>query len=153
MKTWIHVKEIKISYTIVQSIEVDQFVGPFDFAKYLQNEFTYTEQEQILVCPLNNQNAPIGFRMVSLGLINTAPIHAREIFRPCIELGACSLIMAHNHPSGGVEPSLEDLKATRNIWEAGELLGIPLLDHLIISPGQGLNFHSIKSSNPNLFRI
>jgi len=87
------------------------------------------------VLALDAVNAPIGRpRIVAMGTVNGVEVHPRDIFRVAIARNAVSIIVAHNHPSGDTEPSLDDRALTRKISEAGKLLGIPLLDHIIVTP-------------------
>lgn len=72
---------------------------------------------------------------VTVGLLNSTPVHPREIFRPAILDAAASIMLVHNHPSGNPKPSPEDLKVTENIEAAGKLIGIKLLDHIVVSRG------------------
>lgn len=92
-------------------------------------------QECFVVLALDAVNAPIGRpRIVAMGTVNGVEVHPRDIFRVAIARNAVSIIVAHNHPSGDTEPSLDDRALTRKISEAGKLLGIPLLDHIIVTP-------------------
>jgi DNA repair protein RadC len=75
----------------------------------------------------------IAVELVSLGVVNSALVHPRETFRRAISEGACSIILAHNHPSGDVAPSDEDVTMTRTMHEAGKILGIEVVDHLVFS--------------------
>lgn len=79
--------------------------------------------------------------VISIGTVNSNLIHPREVFRPAIEHGAVALILAHNHPSGIVKPSVADIEVTRQIVETGKIVGINLIDHVIISKNK---FESIK---------
>ena len=81
-------------------------------------------------------------RLITKGLLNESQIHPREVFAGAIEDRAAAIILIHNHPSGNLHPSRQDLKITKDMETAGEILGIKLLDHLIIGPGDG--FWSIK---------
>lgn len=82
---------------------------------------------------LNSRYQLIHSETISVGTIDTSIVHPREVFRPAITQGASAIILAHNHPSGVLEGTAEDILVTKKIKEAGELLGIELLDHLIIS--------------------
>jgi DNA repair protein RadC len=82
---------------------------------------------------LNSRYKLIHSETISIGTIDASIIHPREVFRPAIEHGASAIIVAHNHPSGILKATAEDLEVTRKLQESGELLGIELLDHLIIS--------------------
>jgi len=81
--------------------------------------------------------------LVSLGTVSASLVHPRELFRPAIELSAYSIIVAHNHPSGDPRPSEEDLDLTRRLHKAGDLLGITILDHLVLTEADA--FFSIRA--------
>jgi DNA repair protein RadC len=78
--------------------------------------------------------------LVSLGTLTSSLVHPRETFRRAVKQGSASIIVAHNHPSGEVDPSEEDTKVTKLLFEAGNILGITMLDHLIIAKGKFYNF-------------
>lgn len=82
---------------------------------------------------LNNHYKLIHSETISIGTLNASIIHPREVFRPAIEYSASAIIIAHNHPSGVLKPSKEDIEVNQKLKEAGEILGIDILDHLIIS--------------------
>ncbi len=86
--------------------------------------------------------------MITVGLANQSQIHPREVFRPAILDAAVSILIAHNHPSGNLEPSEADLVATRRLVEVSKTIGIPVLDHVIVSQ-QG--FLSIREKFPGYF--
>ncbi len=77
-----------------------------------------------------------------MGSLNANIVHPREVFRPAITRGAAAIILVHNHPSGDVTPSREDLNLTARLVEAGRLLGIEVLDHLIVAESRYLSFRS-----------
>ena len=90
------------------------------------------KQECMMVLLLDTKNKAIGVpRVATLGLLDSSPVHPREIFREAVRDGAASVILAHNHPSGDPTPSNEDLDITRRLVEAGKLLGIRVVDHLV----------------------
>jgi DNA repair protein RadC len=91
------------------------------------------KQERFICCSLNGAHVLIAARVVSVGLVNRAVVHPREVFADPITDRACAIIVAHNHPSGRLEPSPEDREITRRLKEASDTLGIALLDHLIFS--------------------
>lgn len=91
------------------------------------------KQERFLCCSLNGAHEAIALRVVSIGLVNRTIVHPREVFADPIVDRACAVLVAHNHPSGRLDPSPEDLEITRRLKEAAEVLGIALLDHLIFS--------------------
>ena len=100
------------------------------------------DREHFLVLYLNARNAVIYKETVSIGSLNANIVHPREVFRPAIANGAASVILVHNHPSGDVSPSREDLSLTSRLVEAGRLIGIEVLDHLIVSGRRYLSFRS-----------
>ena len=90
-------------------------------------------KEHFLLITLNGSHEPISLSIVSIGLVNRTIVHPREVFNKAILDMATAIIIAHNHPSGKLTPSPEDEEITSMIFEAGELLGINVLDHLIFS--------------------
>ncbi|MDA8139422.1 MAG: DNA repair protein RadC [Desulfobacteraceae bacterium] len=90
-------------------------------------------QEHFLTISLNGANEVIAIRTVSVGLVNRALVHPREVFADPITDRASAIIVAHNHPSGNLSPSQDDLAVTRQLKDAGHLLGIRLLDHIIFN--------------------
>ncbi|PZR80028.1 MAG: hypothetical protein DLM52_00215 [Chthoniobacterales bacterium] len=93
----------------------------------------YDEQKEHMVCfLLDTQHYLKGYTLISIGSLNETLGHCREVFRPAIAAAAHSIIVAHNHPSGSMYPSINDSLLTRRLFRAGELLCIPLLDHVII---------------------
>lgn len=95
---------------------------------------SYT-QEVLMVLALDAQNRLIGKKIVFVGTANMGLVHPREIFKYAIECNAVNIILAHNHPSGELRPSKEDIAATKRMKSAGEVMGITLLDHVIIGNG------------------
>jgi len=91
-------------------------------------------QEVFAVMSLDGANKPIKTRWVTVGLLDCNQVHPREVFADPLMDRAASIIVAHNHPSGTLEPSAEDLALTKRLQKAGELLGIKVLDHLILGP-------------------
>lgn len=89
------------------------------------------KQEHFICISLNGANEVITVRVVTIGLVNKSQIHPREVFSDVIAERAAAVIIAHNHPSGNLNPSREDAAVTRQIQAAADILGIPLLDHII----------------------
>ena len=89
-------------------------------------------QESMHVLTLNGRNRLINRHMVSLGLADASLTHPRETFRAAIMDGASGVVLAHNHPSGDVTPSAEDVRITKQLIEAGKIIGIQIIDHVII---------------------
>lgn len=91
------------------------------------------KQEHFICVSLNGSNEVIAERVISIGLVNKTQVHPREVFADAIAERASAIIVAHNHPSGGVNPSKEDVEITGQLKSAGEILGIKLLDHIIFN--------------------
>jgi DNA repair protein RadC len=104
-------------------------------------ELRTAKKENFVVLYLNARNQLIHKETISIGTISASLIHPREIFEPAIKNLASQIIVAHNHPSGDLSPSDEDIKVTKRLMAAGELLGIEVLDHLIITAA---GFTSLK---------
>lgn len=83
---------------------------------------------------LDAKGMPTGASIIGVGSLITAPMPAREVFKAALLANAFSFILAHNHPSGSPKPSVQDVRLTRSLIEAGELLGIHVLDHIVITP-------------------
>ena len=89
---------------------------------------------------LNAKHRPIGLNTVSVGSLTASTAHPREVFKPALTGNAAAVIVAHNHPSGDPAPSAEDVQLTKRLRDAGELLGIRVLDHVILGDGKYYSF-------------
>lgn len=107
-----------------------------DIFQTFRERFSQADREEFLVVLLDGKNKVIGFNVVSVGSLTAALVHPREVFKPAILANAAALILVHNHPSGDPEPSAEDRALTERLKQAGELLGIKLIDHVVIGDGQ-----------------
>ncbi len=114
---------------------------PQDAAQLVIAEMAYLDREHFKVINLNTKNQVMVIDTVSVGSLNASLVHPREVFKLPLKRSAASLILLHNHPSGETQPSQEDINITKRLCDAGHLLGIELIDHLII--GQN-NFLSMK---------
>lgn len=92
-----------------------------------------SKKEHFVVFYLDTQNQEIKREVVSIGTLNSSLIHPREVFEPAIKHLASHIILAHNHPSGSLEPSSEDIFVTKRLCDSGKLLGIEILDHAIVT--------------------
>ena len=108
------------------------FGTPATVADYFMEELRHKEQEHLIALFLNTKNKLLREKLMFKGTVNASIISPREIFLEALEAHAVQLVLVHNHPSGDPSPSLEDIRVTRRISKAGELLGIQLLDHVII---------------------
>jgi len=93
--------------------------------------------EHFICVTLNGNHKVIGTHVVSQGTVNSALVHPRDVFRAAIMDNAAAIIIAHNHPSGSLEPSADDKDVTRRMKQAGDIIGIKVLDHLIVGPSIG----------------
>ena len=118
---------------------------PGDVAQALAPLLAHQAVEVFSAVLLDARHKAIGYAEVSRGTINMAPVHPREVFGPAVRLGAAAIIVAHNHPSGDPTPSAEDFAVTRRLKEAGDILGIPVLDHLVIG-SNAARFSSLRES-------
>lgn len=112
--------------------ERPQIRAPADAANLLMSDMALLEQEQLRVMLLDTRNRVVATPTIYVGSLNTTMIRVSEIFREAIRQNAAAIIVAHNHPSGDPSPSPEDVAVTREIIQAGGLLDIEVLDHLII---------------------
>lgn len=108
---------------------------PEDVARYLMEDLRYLSKEHFVCLFLNTKNHIVAKETLSMGSLNASLVHPREVFRAAIKQGSASLICAHNHPSGDPTPSREDINLTNRLVEAGNIIGIELLDHVIIGDG------------------
>ena len=109
-------------------------------ATALRPFFAWLDREQFLVCCLDAKHAIIGVNVVSIGSLTLSIVHPREVFKPAILLNTSAIICAHNHPSGDPEPSSEDRALTTRLRQAGDLLGITVLDHIILGDDRTYSF-------------
>jgi DNA repair protein RadC len=99
----------------------------------LIRHFADRKQEHFLSVTINGANEVLNVRVVSIGLIDRSPVHPREVYADALTDRASGIIVAHNHPAGSLEPSPSDIDATKQIKQAGEIVGIELLDHIIFN--------------------
>ena len=99
----------------------------------LIRHFAERKQEHFLSVTINGANEVLNVRVVSIGLIDRSPVHPREVYADALTDRASGIIVAHNHPTGSLEPSPSDIDATKQIKQAGEIIGIELLDHIIFN--------------------
>lgn len=105
---------------------------PEEAVDLVKSIFRYSDREMMVVVSLDSKNAPLALEIVSVGTVNSCLVQMRELFKHSILNNATSIMCFHNHPSGIPEPSKEDIDITRRMDDAGKLLGIWLLDHIII---------------------
>jgi DNA repair protein RadC len=109
-----------------------QITSPADAANLLMSEMMFLEQENLRLILMDTRSRVLSSPTIYVGSLNTSVIRIGELFRAAIKENAAAFIVAHNHPSGDPSPSPEDVNVTRQLVQAGKLLDIPLLDHIII---------------------
>jgi DNA repair protein RadC len=110
--------------------------GPKEAADMLQSEIGFLDREAVRVINLDSANQVIAVDSVSLGGLAAAPIHPREVFKAPLKRSAAGVILLHNHPSGDLKPSPQDMEETMRLSAAGDLLGIRVYDHIILAHGR-----------------
>ena len=120
--------------------EVYDIKNPQIVVSAIRSRIKDMKKEHFMLMILNTRNRVIRIENIYIGTLNASLVHPREVFKEAIKRSASSVVIAHNHPSGDSEPSEEDLKITRRLIEAGKILGIEVLDHIIIGK------HTAKSA-------
>lgn len=134
-----YVREVRVNYcgpkkapTVVRM--------PFDIVKFARGVLPDNSREHVIAIYLDGAHQIIGYAVVATGTANACPVHPREVFQRAVLIGAVAVVIAHNHPTGQTEPSAEDEKITKTVKEAGEILGIKLLDHVIVTQASHSSF-------------
>lgn len=110
-----------------------EVTSPGKVASFFQSEMQHLNKEHFVILFLNTKNMITSYETISVGSLNASIVHPREVFNRAIKKSAASIILVHNHPSGNPQPSKEDLKVTKRLKEVGEVVGINILDHLILT--------------------
>lgn len=132
----------RLSERAAQTIE--KVEGPEDVARYVIPSLRFEQKEHFLAMFLDIRNRILALSTISVGSLTASIAHPREVFREAIRYSAAGVILVHNHPSGDPAPSREDIQLTKQMMKAGEILGIPVLDHVVVA---GDNFLSLKEAN------
>jgi len=125
------IREVRANYQ--QTSMLFTIKGPNDVADFVRSVLTDNSREHCVALYLDGAHQVVSYSIISIGTANMSVVHPREVFQRAILAGAVSIIIAHNHPSGVLTPSDEDHKVTKRLKDAGEILGIKLLDHLIVT--------------------
>jgi DNA repair protein RadC len=137
---------IKAAFTLAGRFQdrklehLDRFTSPRQVFDYLHHEFRDSRKEHFLALLLDGRNRIIRRVQISEGSLNQSIVHPREVFNPAVRESAAAVILVHNHPSGDPAPSAEDIAITRRLREAGEIMGIRVLDHIIVGDGDFTSF-------------
>jgi DNA repair protein RadC len=107
--------------------------GPEDVFRHFHPRLRHATQERFFVVLLDGRHRVVRHELVSQGTLTASLVHPREVFRPALRESAAAVVLVHNHPSGDPTPSREDLEITERLARAGEILGIPVLDHVVVA--------------------
>ena len=129
------VRERRAEYGPLRKISTSR-----DVYEAFRSRFERLDRELFLAIPLDGKNHVLGFNIVSVGTLTASLVHPREVFKAAILANAAAIAVVHNHPSGDPSPSAEDQAITVRLKEAGELLGVRLLDHVVIGDGRYVSF-------------
>ena len=149
MEETTRIREVAVSYKRSARRIESPLRSPADVVRFVRQTVAEDAREHFLAIYLDGRHRPIGFQTVSVGTATASLIHPREVFQPAIGIGAVALIAAHNHPSSDPSPSAEDRDVTERLVKAGELLGVRVLDHLVVTAQY---FTSLKEESPALFK-
>ena len=137
---------VKAAFTLAARFQarkletLDRFTSPRQVFDYFHHEFRDCRKEYFLVLLLDGKNRIIRRVQISEGSLNQSIVHPREVFIAAVKESAAALILVHNHPTGDPAPSSEDIAITRRLKEAGEIMGIKVLDHIIVGDGEFISF-------------
>jgi len=140
------VREVAIRYVGARRRCPDAIREPANVAAYLRRRIHDDAREHFVAVYLDGRHRPIADCVVSIGTATASLVHPREVFQPAVAVGACARLIGHNHPSGDPTPSREDLDVTKRLADAGRILGITVLDHVVWTRGGA--FHSIREIHP-----
>src|ERR1700722_4924279 len=128
--------EVKVSYKrqLKVTFKVTTSKDCYDLFYSLFDKDTFVYREEFLILFLNRANRVLGWARLSIGGISGTVVDPKIVFVLALNTGACSIVISHNHPSGNIKPSEADIRLTKQLKEAGKLLEILLLDHLILTP-------------------
>ena len=142
------VMQLSLTYQVKES-DGRMLTTPASVAMFF-DDMKNLAQESFQIVTVNTKNKAIQRHMVTLGTLNQSLVHPRDVFRLAIMDNAAAVILVHNHPSGDPSPSSEDIKVTRKLVEAGEIMGIKILDHVIIGATHEIleknNFLSLREA-------
>lgn len=125
------IREVAIRYIGRAKRAPQAMRGPSDIAAFMRRAVTDDAREHFVALYLDGRHRAVAHQIVSIGTATASLVHPREVFQPAIMLGACAVVVAHNHPSGDPSPSTEDREITERLAQAGKLLGITLLDSIV----------------------
>ena len=148
-------KQVKVRLKLAEAeplYSTEQITTPDKAAEVMAQVLAQMDREYCCVVNLDGANHPINFNVVSIGDVNQAHVPIQNVFKSAILSNASSIMMFHNHPSGSVNASREDIDVTKRLIEAGKIMNIPVLDHIIVGGGTAERF-SFKEANPEMFNV
>ena len=125
------IREVTVQFKPLNTerIKVD---NPARVSEFVQDKIGNDARESFILLCIGNKNEIVSYSVISIGTVTEAIVHPREVFLPAIMTKASGIIVAHNHPSGVNLPSRQDIETTKRLVEAGKVIGIPLVDHIIV---------------------
>ena len=144
-----YIREVALRYVGRAKRAPAAIHAPIAAVDFMRRTVTDDAREHFLAIYLDGRHRPIAHQIVSVGTATASLVHPREVFQPAVLSGATAVIIGHNHPSGDSSPSKEDREVTSRLAQAGELLGIRLLDHLVWV--RAARFVSLQENEPELF--
>ena len=139
------IREVSVQFKTLNTerIKVD---NPDRVAEFISKRIGNQSCENFILLCISNKNEVVSWSMISIGTITEAIVHPREVFIPAVMTKASGVIVAHNHPSGSNLPSKQDIETTKRLEEAGKIMGIPLVDHIIVGFNNNGDFYSMKEN-------
>ncbi len=136
-----HIPVVKVVREGRLSVVEKVISSPATAAAIVREHLDGADREYFVVLLLDAKHHVLAVNTVAIGQVDEVQVHPREVFKPALIMGAAEILLAHNHPSGDCSPSLADEAFTRRLCDAGRLLGVPVLDHVIVAdPGRWLSF-------------
>lgn len=135
------INKISLRIEIDKEIKIgEKITSPKSAANVFQEQIGNYDREVVAMLCFNTNNEPISFHIASIGSINSSIVSVREIFKTALITNSAKIILAHNHPSGNLLPSEEDINTAANLKAIGRFLNVPVLDHIIVTPNKGEYF-------------
>lgn len=126
------IREVRVNY-VTSDKPRSRVSGPVDIADFVRSVLIDNSREQFVAIYFDGSHCVISYSIISIGIANQTLVHPREVYQRAVLVGATAIAVAHNHPSGNLEPSAEDINITNRLKDVGQLLGITVLDHVIVS--------------------
>lgn len=148
-------KQVQVRLRLAEAeplYSAEAITSPEKAANVMAGVLSEMDREYCCVVNLDGSNHPINFNIVSIGDVNHAAVPIQNVFKAAILSNASSIMLLHNHPSGSLNPSNDDIELTKRIIEAGKIMNIPVLDHLIIVGGTA-EIVSIREERPEIFNV